>query len=266
MYVIKKIQISVFAILLSASVSQLVAQKNDASTQAEAIIARAVQQLGGDKYLQVRSQVGRGKFSVIRDGGVVSFQSFVDAIVFPDRERTEFKSGGARTVQVNTGETGWIFDGEQSLIKIQSPVQVENFKRGLRTSLDNLLRGYWKGQAELSYVGRRPATLGKRNDVVRLTYKDGLIIEFEFAADDGIPQKTVYKQQNGEGEPDTEEDRYAQFIDVGGVKAAFIIDRYTNSKQSSRINYDSIEFNKSLPDSIFAKPANPKDAKRDIKY
>jgi outer membrane lipoprotein-sorting protein len=41
---------------------------------------------------------------------------------------------------------------------------------------------------------------------------------------------------------------------VGGVKSAFIIDRYTNGKQSSRINYDSMEFNKTIPDSIFAKP------------
>lgn len=234
--------------------------------KAEAIIARAVQQLGGDKYLQVRSQVGRGKFSVIRDGAIASFQSFVDAIVFPDRERTEFKSGGARTVQVNTGDTGWIFDGEQELIKIQSPVQVENFKRGLRTSLDNLLRGYWKGDAELSYVGRRPSTLGKRNDVVRLTYKDGLTVEFEFAVDDGIPQKAIYKTKEGDSEPVTEEDHYAQFIEVSGIKTPFIIDRFTAGKQASRINYDSIEFNKTIPDSAFARPSNPKDAKKDIKY
>ena len=33
----------------------------------------------------------------------------------------------------------------------------------------------------MTYVGNRPATLGKRNDVVRLTYKDGLVVEFEFA-------------------------------------------------------------------------------------
>src|SRR5436853_3897279 len=73
------------------------------SEKANAIVARAVQNLGGDRYLQVRSQVGRGKFSAIREGAVVSFQSFVDVIVFPDRERSEFKGGGSRTIQVNTG-------------------------------------------------------------------------------------------------------------------------------------------------------------------
>jgi hypothetical protein len=254
------------ALVCSAAVTaQDTNPKDDA--KAQAIVAKAVQNLGGDRYLQVKTQVGRGKFSVIKEGAVMSFQSFSDAIVFPDKERTEFKSGGVKTVQVNTGNTGWVFDGEQDLVKIQNETQIENFKRGLRSSLDNLLRGYWKGTAELTYVGKRPATLGKRNDVVRLTYKGGMTVEFEFAADDGLPQKAIYKTQAGEGEePITEEDRYAQFIEVSGVRSAFIIDRFTNGAQSSRINYESIEFNRSIPDSIFVKPANSKDAKKEVKY
>ncbi len=236
------------------------------SGKAESIIAKAIQNLGGDRYLQVRSQVGHGKFSAIKENVIVSFQSFTDVIVFPDDERTEFKGSGSRTVQTNTGSSGWVFDGDQDLIKTQNATQVANFKQGLRTSLDNLLRGYWRGDAELTYVGKRQASLGKRNDVVRLTYKDGFIVEFEFAVEDGVPQKAVYKQTNGEGEDVKEEDRYAQFIDVNGVKAAFIVDRFSNGKPSSRINYESIEFNRSIPDSVFAKPANPKDAKKDIRF
>lgn len=234
-------------------------------TKAEAVIAKAVQVLGGERYLKVTSQIGRGKFSVIRDNAVGSFQSFLDVIVFPLKERTEFRSRGSLTVQVNTGDTGWIFDGDQELIKVQTQGQIEDFKQGIRTSLDNLLRGYWKGEAELDYLGKRPATLGKRNDVVRLTYKDGFTVEFEFA-DDGIPQKAIHKRTSPNGDETKEEDRYAQFIDVDGIKAAFIIDRFTGGSQSSRINYESIEFNRSIPDSVFAKPANAKDAKKEIKF
>ena len=233
--------------------------------KAKAIVAKAVQLLGGERYLQIRTQVGKGKFSVLREGGVVSFQSFLDIIVFPDKERTEFKESGSRTIQVNNGNTGWIYDGAQERLKDMTEAQVADFKRGIRTSLDNLLRGYWKGDAELSYIGRRPSTLGKRNDVIKLTYKDGFFIEFEFA-DDGTPQKSIYTRTNPEGEEVKEEDRYAQFIEVNGIKSPFIIDRFTGGKQSSRINFESIEFNKSIPDSIFAKPANAKDAKKEAKY
>jgi hypothetical protein len=113
-------------------------------------------------------------------------------------------------------------------------------------------------------VGRRPASLGKRNDVIKLTYADGFAVEFEFA-DDGTPVRSIYKRTNADNVEITEEDRYAQFIDVGGVKAPFIIDRFTNGAQTSRINYDSIEFNKTIPDSIFAKPTNVKELKKDLK-
>ncbi|MBX7053795.1 MAG: outer membrane lipoprotein-sorting protein [Pyrinomonadaceae bacterium] len=257
------------AAIAALAVTSTYAQSVPAAVQsekAEAVIAKAVQNLGGERYLNVKSQIGRGKFSVIKENTVVSFQTFVDVIVFPDKERTEFKGGGTRTIQTNVGNTGWVFDGAQELIKIQSEDQVANFKRGIRVSLDNLLRGLWKGDAEISYIGKRPATLGKRNEVIKLTYKDGLTVEFEFSADDGLPVKAIYKTGGEEGSEEVkEEDRYAQFIEVDGVRTPFIIDRFTNGQQSSRINYQSVEFNKSIPESIFAKPASAKDAKKDIK-
>ena len=248
----------------SASTIRAQSKSTSADERAEAIVAKAVQVLGGDKYLNVKTQIGRGKFSVISGGAVAAFQSFVDVIVFPDKERTEFRSSGSKTVQTNTGGNGWVYDGDQDLIKVQTEKQIDNFRQGLRTSLDNLLRGYWKGQGELSYVGRRQATLGKRNDVIRLTYKDGFAVEFEFA-DDGTPMKAIYKRPNSDSEEITEEDHYAQFIDVGGIKSPFIIDRFTNGTQNSRINYETIEFNRSVPDSIFVKPSNVKELKKDLK-
>lgn len=235
------------------------------SQDADSVIKRAVEKLGGEKYLSVKSQIGRGRYSTFREGATVSSQTFVDVIVFPDKERTEFKNHGIKLTQTNTGSTGWVFDGEQDIVREQTEIQVANFKRGIRTSLDNLLRGGWRGEAELTFVGRRPASLGKRNDVVKLKYEDGLAVEFEFSADDGTPQKAIYKNTNADGEEVTEEDRYAQFVDINGVRTPFIIDRFTNGKPSSRINYESVEFNRQIPDSIFAKPATAKEAKKDMK-
>jgi len=237
---------------------------NKSDEKAEAILKKAVQVMGGDKYLNVKTQIGRGRYSVIRDGAVVSFQSFIDVIVFPDKERTEFKGSGVKTVQVNSGGNGWTFDGNNQTIKDQGQAQIVDFKQGIRTSLDNLLRGGWRNQATLSYVGQRPSTLGKRNDVVKLTYNDGFSVEFEFA-DDGTPAKAIYKRQNADNEAITEEDHYAQFVDIGGIKVPYIIDRVSNGKPGSRINYDSVEFNSPVPDSVFAKPANAKDLKKDLK-
>lgn len=252
-----------FTILTLFCCVSLKAQDSQTDEKAEAVLKKAVEKVGGETYLQVKSQIGRGKFSVINGGAVILFQSFVDVIVFPDKERTEFK-GSAKTIQTNTGDTGWIYDGDAEMFREQDAAQIENFKRGIRTSLDHLLRGSWRKNGVLTYVGKRAATLGRRNDVVKLVYTDGLTVEFEFS-DEYMPVKALYKRTNAAGEEVKEEDRYAQFIEVQGIKTPFIIDRFTNGAQSSRINYESIQYNKSIPDSIFARPKTPKEAKKELK-
>ncbi len=97
-------------------------QKSQSSgdEKAEAVLKKAVETLGGEKYLQVKSIVGRGRFSLLRDNAIVSYQTFVDVIVYPDKERTEFKQGGVKTVQTNVGDGGWIYDGGTQFITVQN--------------------------------------------------------------------------------------------------------------------------------------------------
>jgi hypothetical protein len=80
-----------------------------------------------------------------------------------------------------------------------------------------------------------------------------------------LPTKAIYKRLNPDNEEVREEDRYAQFIDVAGIKTPFIVDHFTNSVQTSRINYESIEFNKAISDAIFKKPNSAKELKKDLK-
>jgi len=258
----KNFLLAILLVLLSYNFT--FAQTSKTDEKAEVVLKKAVEKLGGEKYLQVKSIVGRGRFSQLRDNAVISFQSFVDVIVYPDKERTEFKEGGVKTVQTNTGETGWIFDGSAETINVQTKEQIEGFRRGIRTSIDNLLRGYWRGKANLMYDGKRPASLGKRSEVVKLVFNDGFTVEFEFS-DEYLPIKAIYKRTNADNEEIKEEDRYAQFVDVQGIKTPFIVDHFSNNAQTSRVNYESIEFNKSVPDSIFSKPNSPKELKKDLK-
>jgi hypothetical protein len=240
------------------------AQIGKADEKAEAIVKKAVENLGGDKYLQVKTQIGRGKFHIMRGGTVVSFQTFVDVLVYPDKERTDFKFGGVKTVQTNSGESGWGFDGASEVISQQSKAQIDSFKRTISTSLDYLLRGYWRGKAKLNYAGKREAGIGKRNDVVKLVFGEDFSVEFEFATD-GMPVKAAYKRTGEEDAEMKEEDRYAQFVDIQGVKVPFIVDHFSNGTQTSRINYETMEFNKPISDSIFAKPSSAKELKKDLK-
>ena len=238
------------------------AQAAKVDEKAAAVLARAVEALGGPAYLGVRTMVSQGYFTQFREGVGGLPTSFRDYMVYPDRERTEFKGSNVRLVQVNTGETGWVFEAKAKKLTDVTPEQAADFRTALRTSVDNILRGWWRAEgASLSYVGRREAGLARRNEVVRLSYPDGFEAEFEFDAREGLPSKVVYKRPNAEGETVEEEDRYAQFIAIGAVRAPFVIDHYRAGVQSSRVNYDKIEFNQPVPDSLFAKPADVKAIK-----
>lgn len=251
------------ALLLSVSAFSQTATPDE---KAEAIVKKAVEKLGGQNYLQAKSIASSGTFTMINGGQQDFPRTFVDVLVFPDKERTEFKQGGLKTVQTNAGASGWLYDGAEQSVKAQTKNQIEDFRRGVRTSLDNLLRGHWRTEgASLSYAGRRQAGVGRRNDVVKITYPDGFKVEFEFS-DDGMPVKAVYSKTSDNGDELKEEDRYAQFVEFQGIYAPLIVDHYINGNQTSRINYLKIEFNRNVPDSIFIQPADAKSLKKDLKF
>jgi len=231
----------------------------NADAKAEQIVASALEALGGASYMNVKTAVGRGYFTPFKNGVSGNPLAFTDYIAYPDRERTEFRSSVGRVIQTNTGTTGWLFDGANKTIKSVTPEMVEDFRISMRTSIENLLRGYWRSEgALLSYVGRREAGVGRRNERVKLTYPDGFIVEFEIGARDQLPAKIIYTKKNEQGEETIEEDRLAQYVKIGDVTVPFVIDHFSAGQQTGRVNYEAIEFNRPLPDSLFARPANVK--------
>jgi outer membrane lipoprotein-sorting protein len=254
-------------VLFSAAAAAQTAAPAKPDEKAEQILQKAVQAVGGEAYLKVQTVTARGFFTEYPRGAPGVPVKFIDYISYPDRERTEFTGGGNRIIQTNDKMQGWLFDAAAKTLKDQTPKQVEDFRNGMRTSMENLLHGWWRKEgATLSYAGRREATLGRRNETIKLTYPDGFWIEYEFAAIEGTPAKIIYKRKiqnldTEQMEEFTEEDRLFKLIALGGISAPFVIDHFRNGVQSSRINYESIEFNKPVPDSLFAKPASIKAVK-----
>ena len=257
----------VFFLILSLLFVQTPASAVSVDEKSQQIIDRAIVTLGGPKYLRVQTVIGKGFFSSFRDGMAQTPARFLDYIYYPDHERTEFIGGGIRTIQTNTGDTGWIYDGGPKKISDQTKEQVDEFKRSIHTSLEYLLRGYWKQDGgKITYVGRREAGLAKRNETIRLTMPDGYTVEYEFGAKDNFPAKIIYKRErkdpdSGDMVETTEEDQFFKFIEIDGVTSPWVIDHYINGHQSSRINYESVQYNQKFPDDLFTKPANVKAIK-----
>jgi hypothetical protein len=261
------VNLVILSVFLLLGVPASKAQSASVDEKSQKLIDRAIEVMGGQAYLNVQTVIGKGFYSDYKDNVPQVPVRFLDYIAYPDRERTEFTSHGIRNIQTNVGDTGWMFDGAVKKISDQKPAQIEEFKRAMRTTFENLLRGWWKEEnAKVTYVGRREAGLAKRNEAVRLTYPNGSWIEYEFGARDGIPAKIIYKRMrrdpdSGDEVETAEEEHFMRFVDIGGINAPSIIDRFTNGKQSARINYEQIQYNQRLADTLWPKPDNVKSIK-----
>ena len=259
--------ISLVFLQTPAPPTQAAAPAVSVDEKSQQIIDRAITSLGGPKYRNVLTAIGKGFYTTIKDNMTQIPARFIDYIAYPDSERTEFFGDGIRTIQTNHGDTGWLFDGAVKKISDQSPAQVEDFKRTLRTSIDYLLRGYWKQDGgKITYVGRREAGVGQRNETIKLTDPDGLWIEYEFSARDGLPAKIIYKRQrkdpdSGDMVETSEEDHLLKFVDIDGVMSPFVLDHFINGHQTSRVNYESMQYNQRFADNLFTKPDNVKAIK-----
>ena len=60
--------------------------------KAAKIVQRAIQAVGGNSYLNIKTVTGRGFITDYRDGVSGIPVRFVDYILYPDRERTEFSA------------------------------------------------------------------------------------------------------------------------------------------------------------------------------
>src|SRR5215203_2781570 len=257
----------ILLLIISLLFAQSPAPSTSVDEKSQQIIDHAIESLGGQKYLGVQTVIGKGFYTTFKDGVSQIPARFLDYVAYPDRERTEFTGAGIRTIQTNVGDTGWMFDGAVKKISEQTPAQVADFKRTMKTGLENLLRGWWKKEGgKITYAGRREAGLAKRNETIRLTYPNGFWIEYEFGAKDFLPAKIIYKRSRKD--PDTgdmvemtEEDQLLRFIAFEGVTAPWVVDHFVNGKQTSRLNFESVQYNQRFPDTLFAKPDNVKSIK-----
>src|SRR6266852_4494950 len=106
---VTRLALSTLILIIAAVCGCAQTEKPVAATdeKAEKIVQRAIQAVGGDSYLNVRTVTGRGFFTDYKDGVSQIPVKFIDYIAYPDRERTEFTGGGARIVQTNDREQGW---------------------------------------------------------------------------------------------------------------------------------------------------------------
>src|SRR5436190_17954410 len=111
---IERILFTIAALTISVwtlSAQTLTDPKTVPVDKSQQIVDKAIEVVGGQRYLNVTTVTGHGFFTPFQDGLSQVPAKFLDYIVFPDKERTEFTHDGIRTIQVNTGDSAWLYDG-----------------------------------------------------------------------------------------------------------------------------------------------------------
>jgi len=206
--------------------------------------------------LNVKTVIGRGFFTDYHDGVSGIPMRFVDYIVYPDKERTEFSGGGQRLIQTNTRNSGWIYDGAALTLKDQTAAQLEDFRLATRTGLEALLRGGWRtAGAKLTYVGRREQAWDAATKLC------GLLTRMVFGSNTSSRRR--WPAREGPLPTQTEKPDSARWKKCR-KKIECINDHHRRHRRSirhrplpqrppdSRINYESVEFNKTIAESLFA--------------
>ena len=237
--------------------------KPDATGQADILVRAAIEARGGSVYLGIKNLVATGQYTQY-DGGTPTVPvPFVDIIVYPNKERTEFGKGKKkdRRIQVNVGPTGWVYDGETETLKDQNEDQARDFVEGLQNDIDHILRGGWQAEgARTRFVGREETRPGERADFIEVEINPGRKVAVLLDRYTHLPLSVGYEKANDKGIT-RYETRFFQYIVYGGVKFPNIVDFYRDGVQISRINYQDIKLNAPIADEIFAKPASVKAVK-----
>ena len=229
--------------------------------RAAALVNEVVKARGGDLYLSIRSVVSRGQYTGFDKGVSGDPTTFVDYIVYPGRERTEFGKGDTKIIQTNSEIANWIYEAIQKMIRDQTEEQVKNFQQGLRFDLDQLLRtaAGQKG-VKLAYLGRREAWKNTFSEAVRVDFDDGGSAILHIDSRSKLPLMIEHKIITAEGTVNSET-RFYRWVDFGGIQFPTLQDFYRGGKQSARVSFDIVSFNEAVPDKLFVKPLSIKEVK-----
>jgi hypothetical protein len=239
--------VATLLLLPSAGFSQAIPQARLLSNQ-------MVEALGGQAFLDVREIHTTGRFYSFSKGELSGGDLFVDYIVFPDKERTEFGREKNKSITINKGEEGWLINTREKEVEPQPASQAEDFAVGFKTSYDYVLR-FVLNQPEttLQSLGNEIIDF-KRADVLEVRDPSKNLIRFYIDRTSRLPLKMQVRRGN---EREVREELYGNWHRFQGVMTPMFVSRSTDGVKTMEIRLDTAAYNTGLSDALFS-PAVPK--------
>ncbi len=264
-FIYRTFLIMAMALIASPAVEAQRADPEDPAnvTLGKELLKKVIAARGGSKYSGIKTITATGQYTPFNKGMSQIPVQFLDIIVYPDHERVEFGKGKKkdRRIQVNVGDTGWLYDGDNEVLKDQSSEQIKNYAEGQEYDLDRILRGEGESASvAIRFYGKEELKPGERADVVLIEPAPTRSIYLWLDRKDHLPIKLIFEKTSG-GALVRQEVRFFQYVTYDGVLFPNIVDFYRDGVQESRVNYQSIKLDLVVGNEIFSKPVSVKGIK-----
>jgi hypothetical protein len=230
--------------------SQAIPPLQENARQARVLLDKAIQALGGQAFLTMRSVEQEGRSYSLFHGrstsnGVV-FWRFVE---YPDKERIEVTKE-RDVAYVYNGNKGYeiTFKGPHAMEK----KDLDDYLRHRRLSLETVLRTWVDDPGvALFYDGNALAGNLPAQQVTLINAKDEAVSLY-FDPDTHLPIKKSYKWRDPvDRDLNVEEEIYDNYRPVQGVMTPYNFTRYYNGDMQTERFVNSIHFNSELDETMF---------------
>jgi hypothetical protein len=218
--------------------------------KARGIVQKAIEALGGQLYLTVRSRETQGRSYGFHHGRPTSagvlFWSFAE---FPDKERAEFTKE-RDVARVYAGAKAWeiTYKGAKPL----DPKDLEDYLRLRRYSLETILRTWVNDPGVIFlYQGNAIAAQHEAYRITVINAKDESVDLF-FDTESHLPVKKSFEWRDPvDRQKNVEEEIYENYRDAGGVMVPYNTTRYFNGDMAAERFLNAASINGTLDETMF---------------
>jgi hypothetical protein len=222
---------------------------------AQPILDRMLQALGGQAFLSFKTLTAHGRLFSLGGGGV-GFVYFDSQVQYPDKRRLVYgmsKKAKAITV-VNNGDQGWEID-RMGMVHLDS-AEVRRWKFANRYGLENLLRlrihepGALVQSAGVDFVDNLAV------NILDIVDADQTQLKLYIDKRTGLPAEVWYRKWNPTiNDWDEYTDVYADYRVFDGINTPLHITRSLNGERFSEVYRSTVTYNETYSTQLFADPS-----------
>ena len=245
-------------LFLASSLAAVHAQNPDnmmpgpSAAKAQAILASAVEALGGQAFLTERTSECTGRYAKFEhSGGLGDFIKIHSFKELPDKYRVEYDPKGI-IVDLYSGQQGWTLDrGGVSELPAES---VSDYQEQLQTDINMILRYRLKDpDLTFRYAGLDVVDVTEV-EWVEIADHQGHTIRVAINRQSHLPVRTVVIKRDPETHTPLQLSTYfSSYHSIDGIQTPFSAASFLNDQPTSQLFYESCQFNETFPQDLFTR-------------